>query len=335
MSSERTIFNDLIDAIVKDDSIKKTRGVLQMKLIVRKKKAEKEGKMDDFFAELVSEFPQYLEKTNISVSSSSSPSSNSSPAFTTVGDVGYQEYIFQNGQPVVSAETLETGDCFYSSIFRAAREQGVLNAMQGCLRMTLGEDENLFIQEFRGKVSAEVLANRLPKEYDPATRRDVDVFDGLNEAQGVKGLYRAQLEAFPDWFQRTFLRFPTTRAEFLTNLAGQVKLVTKWVSEIEVKIVERLLNGCDILLHKVNRNIPRAERTFNRQPLLNLHNKGEYHWEYFSFQVPAGYEASTSFKRRVTREQAYLQKQKSVRNRLSNTAKANKGGARRVTRKKH
>lgn len=317
------IWNLLFTKIVSDDSIKDTRGKLQMQLIMEKGRAKKAGTLDEFYASLVKRFPMYLEEQEEEEAEEVEQEEEDQP------------------QPVRSAKTLTTGDCFYSSIYRAAYQQNALQQIRNCLDFP--EEEMGFIRAFRTKLAKEILAGRLPKDFDPRNRKEKDFYEGLKEAIAAKA-YGAALQAFPAWFQSPFAKGLPPRTIFLQILAKGVSTMTNWVSEIEVRMVEEILRGCGVLLEKHNHDIPFAQKTKDGLPLLNLHNKGEYHWEYFSFVLPAGYTNSKEFLRKVEEETEREERGVAVREEMeqhyleglkAGTAEVRKSrGGYRVTRKK-
>ena len=250
-------------------------------------------------------------------------------------------------EPVRSAETLTSGDCFYSSIWRASGEQGVREPMLNCFAIqippgkTEKQQELMFIQTLRRILAQRIRNDNLFKEVDPRNGRQKNAYDGLQEklAEGGMDLYKETIRIFPDWFKAKFGKgLLDTKQEFLTTFAKEVETMTRWVSEIEVQMVEEMLKDiCGILLEKHNHDIPYAFRTKNGMPLLNLHNKSEYHWEFFSFNVPAGYTASSAFRAKLINEQRLLEGGEAVREfseaqvlaRLAREARGEGGGRRR------
>jgi hypothetical protein len=188
----------------------------------------------------------------------------------------------KKGLPVKAKSTLAQGDCFYSSIYRSSGEGGLLAKIQDCLGIQVDTEDN-FIEDFRGVVASKIMAGDLPSE------EGADMFDVL-VGQIRDNLWKEVIRAYPTWFQKAFGAGLPRKERFLEKLAGLASTRQNDVSEIEVRIVEKILLECGIKVNKNNHDIARGI-----PGALNLWNQGEYHWVYFSFDVPADYEDSIEF----------------------------------------
>ena len=178
--------------------------------------------------------------------------------------------------------TLEQGDCFYSSIFRAAKERGLLPILRDRLRLNI-RTEHAFIGGFRNRVSKEVLAGHLPTDVDQYGHPEntYDILHGMGNSLGAAIQYD---EVFPDWFKTAFAKGTGTRKNFLKKFAKGARVRKNYVSEIEVSIVKTLLkNECDILLDIDGLTQSVLAKYKTGKPLITLYNSSGGHYEYYSF----------------------------------------------------
>ena len=153
--------------------------------------------------------------------------------------------------PVTVKDTLTNGDCFYSSLFRAAQEQSLLTIIHECHPTIIISDETSFISSFRNLVADEIIADRLPSIKEK--NGNVNVYDtlanGSAEETSNSTVYKKILEGFPEWFATDFKTQLGTREFFLNFYAAGARKMENWVGEIEVRIVKQLLEPCKIKLN--------------------------------------------------------------------------------------
>lgn len=196
--------------------------------------------------------------------------------------------------PVVQKETLATGDCFYSAIYRSAKERGYLDELVECMGLDI-ENEKKFIQSLRNVIADEIYNDRLPGEK---TREGyLDSYDFLlqNYATDPK-MYKELIRGFPFWFQAKFKDGPGDKKTFLAELALHTMTMTQWVGEIEVKIAQRLFkNYCGIEIHTHRERDEEEDedeeeikmpKMYKGSPVFHVVNLGEAHYEYYSFKIP-------------------------------------------------
>jgi len=101
-------------------------------------------------------------------------------------------------KPVVIKKTLDNGDCFYSSVYRAAQEQGLLPLLLASIDELAGvRNEIAFIAGMRMRVAREIRAGRLP----------TDEASGLNAYNSLSTAlenYDAITSSYPRWFREVF-----------------------------------------------------------------------------------------------------------------------------------
>jgi hypothetical protein len=188
-----------------------------------------------------------------------------------------------------AGRTATNGDCFFSAIFRAAKERGkpVLDAIAKCLGLTI-TSEPKFILAFRNKIATHIASGHLPSGEGREGR--LNTYDVFVEMVTDPGQYKARIQSYPEWFGKTF--GPNgesigTREEFATSLAEQVRTSGNWVSEIEVTIAKEMLDACNVILRIENSNKIKDIRdelqteADGGKTVLNLWNQGESHYVYF------------------------------------------------------
>ena len=187
--------------------------------------------------------------------------------------------------------TLEQGDCFYSSIYRAAGERGFLPLLRDRLRLNI-RTEYAFIGSFRNRIAKEVRADHLPTDVDQYGRPE-NTYDILHRMGDSLGAAMRYDEVFPEWFKQAFEKGTGTRKSFLRTFAKGIRVRQNFISEIELAIATRLLDReCGILLEidgMVQSVLPKYKMG---KPLITLYNKYGGHYEYYSFLdvCPAGKE---------------------------------------------
>ncbi len=206
--------------------------------------------------------------------------------------------------PVIKKPTLVTGDCFYSAIYRSAKERGYLDELEECLELDI-TDEKKFIQSLRNLIADEIISDRLPGTQ---TREGfLDTYDFLiqNYAEDPK-MYKIIIQGFPYWFQKQFKDGPGEKQKFLNEYASHTMTMTEWIGEIEFKIAQRLFKsycGIELQSHYVSNDYNNSSnendsdsnteekrielpKIVNGVPVFHLVNLGEAHYEYYSFKIP-------------------------------------------------
>lgn len=181
--------------------------------------------------------------------------------------------------PVKIRKTLEQGDCFYSAIYRSAKErQGLLERLSSCVGIQ-HTNEAEFVQGFRNIIADQIVSGRLPSEEE-----GVDTFDYLSGLFiSNSNSYAELISSYPKWFKEEFSMGLGERETFIQLLASHSREPGEWVGEIEVRIVKVLLEPCDISI-EVRSNIQNnLYKRSQGKDVLHLYNRSECHYEYFSF----------------------------------------------------
>ena len=203
--------------------------------------------------------------------------------------------------PCHKKPVLNKPDSFYSSIFRATKEQDLLNALHDDLRVDITNEES-FISSLRNRV-----AEYLRTEPLPITNgKDLfDRFEKLNDEQ-----YQVELSTFPYWFQKEF----PNRGSLLKNLANKtqdkreftdkiiehIKTPHTYSCEIDIDIIKTLVRN-DILINIINNptnnlnmftaKLPSLTKINPTNPnefvknIIHLHNTNRVEYEYYSFAI--------------------------------------------------
>lgn len=185
--------------------------------------------------------------------------------------------------PVVKKNNLGGGDCFYSAIFRAATEQKILDKINGVYETIDISDEMKFIQSFRNLV-----AENFRRRQTVSENSDYNLYNILKDK---KESYRASIDAFPRWFQKAFPTIESLGTEdaFFQRLANLAGTLGNDVGEAEAVLVRYLLHLCHIYLDIcTGKTIPPqlVKITDDNYDVITLHNPGEYHYQYMSFEIP-------------------------------------------------
>ncbi len=180
-------------------------------------------------------------------------------------------------------ETLAQGDCFYSSLYRASKERGLLPIIAGNLGINVFS-ESKFIKSFRALIASEVKAGRLPNSTDQHGKKE-DTYDILAGMGSDLGAAIAYGNVFPDWFVKSFRKGVGTRKQFQNTFAKYAKQRKQYVSEIEVDITKSLLKDkCGILLEITGLTKAIVEKQKDGMPLLTFYNAYGGHYEYYTFE---------------------------------------------------
>ena len=186
-------------------------------------------------------------------------------------------------QPVEILPTLDDGDCFYSSIYRAAKERsGLLERLSVFLELsTDSPTEDEFIDAFRQKVADKLLIDSSESELYPRLK-EVSKDDPES--------YKEMMEQYPAWFVHEFGKTGKklgTKDEFYENFLKHIVRRGKWVGQIEVEQVQEMLRAMNIrlyILRTIAYELPPREGGMD---ILWLYNPSEAHYEYFSFHEPS------------------------------------------------
>ena len=190
--------------------------------------------------------------------------------------------------------TLSNGDCMYSSVFRAAREQNLLKNIKEYFPDLLINNEANFIKGIRN-----IIANYADETLD-------SIYNNLKGLEkNNKNVLNLQLRmdgVFSDYQKdliRKYIINTKNKEQFKKEYKEKIKTKGVYASEIEYKILEEILFGlCGITLISVsndmtNRNKNNISHYYSNtdrgiylkyEPnTIYIQNQGGGHYEYFSF----------------------------------------------------
>jgi hypothetical protein len=194
--------------------------------------------------------------------------------------------------------TLSNGNCFFSAIYRASREQAVLDTIGKCLEISVA-NETEFIQAFRNKIADHIAAGHLPTGM--GREGALDTYNVLIEMkfdpqvpERSGNSYKERVQSYPLWFRKKFGERGEkleSKKVFTQLLSEEVRKDGNWVSEIEVTIAKEMLNMCNINVrilntNKVNEIHGGLQLKADGKTVLNLWNQGESHYVYFTMGAP-------------------------------------------------
>jgi hypothetical protein len=181
--------------------------------------------------------------------------------------------------PTEIKKTLDDGDCFYSSIYRAAEERpNLLERISIFLDLpTESPTEAEFITKFREKVAEKLLMDAPESE----------LYDRLKTVSSEDPeTYALMMEQYPRWFVNEFGKKGKnlgTKDQFYKKLIKHITKRGTWVGHLEVEQVQDMLSSINIriyILRTMAYELPMREGVVD---ILWLYNDGEAHYEYFSF----------------------------------------------------
>jgi hypothetical protein len=179
-------------------------------------------------------------------------------------------------EPVIVRKTLEQGDCFYSAVWRALYEQGLLPR----IHRRLGFDctvEATCIQYLRNIIadaSQEYVANTYTNLYNllaSGVRDDRDTFATIVST------------TFATWHQAVIRNTMQDPASFIEQMVAGIRKPRNWASQIEVITLTRILQEYRIDLEILTNFRSSLVARRGDRDVVSLYNPHAVHFEYFSF----------------------------------------------------
>jgi len=234
-------------------------------------------------------------------------------------------------QPVEVRQTLDDGDCFYSSIYRAAKERpGLLERISTALNLpTDTPTESDFIIASREKIADKLLLDSTESE----------LYTRLKEVSEVDPeSYKEMMEQYPSWFVREFGKKGEklgTKEEFYENMVKHITSRGKWVGQIEVEQAEELLLSINIrlkILRTIAYELPPKEGGMD---IVWLYNPSEAHYEFFSFHEASSLGSSLANTPSISSNSTKSTHNPNVFNRFSNNESNTKSVKKKQRRTRH
>jgi hypothetical protein len=195
---------------------------------------------------------------------------------------------YETGEfPVIRKNTKMQGDCLFSSIFRSARELGILDIFHACLEVNINSEE-LFIQGLR-----DLLAQNIAEDRDGKVSGMYEYLTNTSE-QNVNS-FQEVFEQMPEWFRNEFeYGLPDDVEKFIEIISEGTGTSGNYVAELEVGIMKDIIKECGIHIELHVTPIQKAKKeTDDGEPIIHIINLGppdyeEGHYEYYSFVVKGG-----------------------------------------------
>ena len=183
--------------------------------------------------------------------------------------------------PVTRCDAGGGGNCFFFSLYMAAKNTGVLGKIRTKFPAVDTSSKQLFNETFRTALATYIASHTFERQYS-----------AFNTLLTENGWSLRIKQMFPQWYETAFRNGPLNPEYFKTQIAQGVSQTGNYVAEIEVNAARNMLDECDIWIQSFS-TMPtnmRLRRVFNGKSLLNLFNQDEKHWQYFAFTGGVGTE---------------------------------------------
>lgn len=178
-------------------------------------------------------------------------------------------------------EVIGDGSCFFRALYNAARNTGNIFKLIECfMSQTIPNvhlskwTEDYFVDKIRKQFSNRI---KLGNDYNLSR----EIYEYLLEMyQTDKKTYHQILKAFPSWAVKEFKTAPSSLNKFRNLFAEHVAKRTSWVSELEVRLMQKLLMRCTGLKLVIFNNLPSNPSNKLDCNTMYLVNQGEVHYEY-------------------------------------------------------
>ena len=178
-------------------------------------------------------------------------------------------------------ETLDDGNCFFSSIFRALQEKDLLNKFYDCFPKLKSNSEESFMKKLRAFI-AENSVESISEMFTNFSELDLDEETFLEISENVGDISEVLASFFnKNKFQSKY------KDQFIKAIQKSIKTDQNWVGELEVLSFQNIINNdCGIKLKTFNshknvisdiRNDNKNKRYRNTIYLLNIDCA---HWVY-------------------------------------------------------
>jgi hypothetical protein len=205
-------------------------------------------------------------------------------------------------KPVKIKPTLTNGDCFFSAIYRAAEEQGILPVFQECTGVTIDRGEKEFIQSLRNYVSL-MCEETTGSSYNfLRVLYENKIGKNKSSTETLNGIMRDP-QTFDEWHRKiirdTIFKDPPNEYEFSRRIADGIKISGRYVGDIEFNTTKTILANCHIILESKNERMKtlQKKRTVDGRvnDVITVFNCGAAHYEFFSFPfIPSKTQKSSS-----------------------------------------
>lgn len=180
-------------------------------------------------------------------------------------------------------KTLDNGNCFYSSVYRNAKYNNLLNKIFACIPELNSTTENEFIQKFRAYVSFNIDDKIIHMFYHLTNLFESHDTDNValivNKLGDINDIIIEYIEY--DIFSPEYLN------DFVLDIKKIIKTDKKYVGQLEVEFIKEKLEGCGIYIN-IFYDKSSAEQKMNEDVVSNylyknslyFINIGEIHYMY-------------------------------------------------------
>jgi hypothetical protein len=150
--------------------------------------------------------------------------------------------------PVKIRNTLSQGDCFYSAIYRSAKNNNLLEKLFVCIPVLRADTENTFIKKFREYISDNIPNETLDTLFYTLMELYQDNKDSFNIAVNKIGDIK---DVVIEYAENEML-VPEYEGDFIDDIKKAIKKDKKYVGEIEVTFIKEILQSCRLYVKIFN-----------------------------------------------------------------------------------
>jgi len=180
-------------------------------------------------------------------------------------------------------KTLENGNCFYSAIYRSAKNNNLLEKLFICIPVLRADTETTFIKKFRQYISDNIPNEILDNLFYSLMELLEDNEESFNIAVNKIGDIKDIVIEYVD----NELLVPDNVNDFISDIKKFIKKDKKYVGEIEVNFIKNILESCDIHI-KIFNSVDSAINEIQTDSISNvlyndtlyLINRDEKHYVY-------------------------------------------------------
>ena len=181
-------------------------------------------------------------------------------------------------------KSLENGNCFYSAIYRSAKNNNLLEKLFMCIHELRADTETTFIKKFREYVSINIPDEIIENLFYTLMELYQDDDDSFSEAVNKIGDIK---EVVKDYVTSDEFFVPEYETGFISDIKKVIKKDKKYVGEIEVTFIKEILQSCGLYIKIFNSNDSAIEEIQTDSisnvlynDTLYLINRGELHYVY-------------------------------------------------------
>ena len=184
-------------------------------------------------------------------------------------------------------KTLVDGNCFYSAVYRALKERGLLLKAKECQDdLSIYGSEESFIKSLRkltaDNANLDDIYNYIEGLHKATNQNSKDTLKYMMEDE--HGLDPKQIAIV----KKYILTKKPNKAKFEEEYREYINTYKTYATEVEYYTVKGLLDFCGITIETLNEEEDKLPAEKNGQPIIYLYNDGTrgggIHYEYFSLE---------------------------------------------------